>query len=455
MRILRVGVAALLLAACLSVPAAAEVSVPRMRLSPGIGPPGTDVTVLATGFQAFEPVVVRFDSTPLVRKRADSGGHVVTGITVPDDAAPGSHLVDARGTRSHRIAQANFLVPVDWPQFHYSAEKTGFNPFEDILGPSTVSGLLEDWFVSTGGAVEGSPVVVGGKVFVSSTDGVLHAYDATSGAFLWATQVGGSLHGTPAVGDGRIFVEYGPDRLYALDAETGEILWNTNAGGDFHSPAFSDGVVYSYGQQNLFAVNAATGATMWSFGTNCGGCAGSQPTVADGRVYVGGFTFYAIDAATGNLLWTNEASNNYSTGAFAEGTIYVGADKLYSYDALTGDTNWSLTVGNSFTYSSPAVANGVVFAAAGTDLFAVDGATGITLWVVTTDFIETSPAVANGVVYVGTDSGRMLALDASSGTQLWETFPGSGALRSSPIVLNGHVYVGSLDGALYTYSLPE
>jgi outer membrane protein assembly factor BamB len=81
------------------------------------------------------------------------------------------------------------------------------------------------------------------------------------------------------------------------------------------------------------------------------------------------------------------------------------------------------------------VANGVVFAAAGSDLLAVDAATGTQTWLVTTDFIETSPAVANGVVYVGTDAGRLLAVDASSGAELWETFPGSGALRSSPIVV--------------------
>jgi outer membrane protein assembly factor BamB len=420
-----------------------------------MGPPGTLVTVRGAGFRAFEPVVIRFGLIPLARKRADSSGRVVALITVPDETAPGSHVVGAWGSRSHRIAEADFLVPADWSQFHYSPEKTGLNPYEDILGPSNVSGLLEDWTVSTGSAIEGSPVVAEGMVFVSSIDGVVHAYDATTGAFQWATDAGSELYGTPAVGDGRIFVELGGDRLYALDADTGEILWNTNAGWNAHSPAYSEGVVYSYGMQNLFAVDGSTGATLWSFGTNCGGCADSQPTVADGRVYAGGFTFYALDAASGDLLWSQVAPTNYSTGAVAEGVVYVGADKLYAYDAVTGATKWSLTGTDSFTYSSPAVADGVVFAAAGDEMLAVDAATGLQLWQVTTDFIETSPAVANGVVYVGTNAGRLLALDTASGDLLWETFPDSGALRSSPIVVNGHAYVGSLAGDLYTYSLPD
>src|SRR5688500_841742 len=101
MRPLRLGVTVLLLSVCLSVPAAAGRSAASMRLSPEMGPPGTLVTVLAKGFRAFEPVAIRFDLTQLARERADSEGRVRTEITIPDDTAPGSHVVDARGIRSH------------------------------------------------------------------------------------------------------------------------------------------------------------------------------------------------------------------------------------------------------------------------------------------------------------------------------------------------------------------
>jgi hypothetical protein len=62
--------------------------------------------------------------------------------------------------------------------------------------------------------------------------------------------------------------------------------------------------------------------------------------------------------------------------------------------------------------------------------------------------VYSSPAVMNGVVYVGSVSGKVYALDASTGTKLWSYTTGGG-VWSSPAVANGVVYVGSLDHNVY------
>ena len=64
-----------------------------------------------------------------------------------------------------------------------------------------------------------------------------------------------------------------------------------------------------------------------------------------------------------------------------------------------------------------------------------------------------SPAVAGGVVYYGDATGegmggRLYALDALTGKQLW-SFDVPAGVFSSPVVLNGVVYFTSTDGSLY------
>jgi uncharacterized repeat protein (TIGR01451 family) len=101
--------------------------------------------------------------------------------------------------------------------------------------------------------------------------------------------------------------------------------------------------------------------------------------------------------------------------------------------------------------SSPAVANGVVYIADESNLYALNASTGAKQWSFATEPLEvidnSSPAVANGVVYIGSahlinDEGNVYALNASTGAKLWTYNTGSDIL-SSPAVVNGVVYVDS------------
>jgi outer membrane protein assembly factor BamB len=74
-------------------------------------------------------------------------------------------------------------------------------------------------------------------------------------------------------------------------------------------------------------------------------------------------------------------------------------------------------------------------------------------WSTTTGNSFSSPAVANGVVYVGSFDHKVYALDASTGAVDWSTTTGN-AVFSSPAVANGVVYVGSFDQKVYAFGLP-
>ncbi len=68
--------------------------------------------------------------------------------------------------------------------------------------------------------------------------------------------------------------------------------------------------------------------------------------------------------------------------------------------------------------------------------------------------VYSSPAVANGMVYVGSEDNNVYARNASTGVELWQYATGN-AVYSSPAVANGVVYVGSTDSNLYAFGEPN
>src|SRR5436305_5040326 len=155
--------------------------------------------------------------------------------------------------------------------------------------------------------------------------------------------------------------------------------------------------------------------------------------------------------------WTATMGNwiYYSSPTVANGVIYIGSEdhKFYAFDAITGQQKSVFSTGSAI-YSSPAVANGVVYIGSEDHkLYAFDAITGQQKWTTSTESaIYSSPAVANGVVYVGSLDHKLYAFDAITGQQKWTASTGD-YIYSSPAIANGVVYVGSDDHKLYAFSL--
>jgi polyvinyl alcohol dehydrogenase (cytochrome) len=145
--------------------------------------------------------------------------------------------------------------------------------------------------------------------------GVYSAFDPDNGGrLLWATVVGpgrtlGGIEWGSATDGQRIYVAISdisgiPYTLQpsgvtatagswgALDPATGQILWQTadpNVAGDVGPVAVANGVVYApsifKSGPNMFALNAATGAILWSFAS--GGSVVAGAVVVDDTVYWG------------------------------------------------------------------------------------------------------------------------------------------------------------------------
>jgi outer membrane protein assembly factor BamB len=145
--------------------------------------------------------------------------------------------------------------------------------------------------------------------------------------------------------------------------------------------------------------------------------------------------------------------NSYSSPAVANGVVYFApteAGTVFAVNATTGTLLWKYHTGGLNNGSSPAIANGVVYIGSW-GLYALNASTGALLWKFDTGRYNqiSSPAVVNGVVYfASTDNSTLYALSAGTGAVLWKYRIGWYVL-SSPAVANSMVYIGSTDGVLY------
>jgi outer membrane protein assembly factor BamB len=155
--------------------------------------------------------------------------------------------------------------------------------------------------------------------------------------------------------------------------------------------------------------------------------------------------------SNGQLKWNYTTEGGvWSSPAVANGVVYVGSvdDNVYAINATTGAKLWNYTT-RAAVLSSPAVANGTVYVGDYESVYALNATTSAKLWNYTTgDYLFSSPAVANGVVYMGSADYNVYALNASTGAKLWNYTTG-GAIDSSPAFANGVVYVGSRDDNVY------
>ncbi len=158
-----------------------------------------------------------------------------------------------------------------------------------------------------------------------------------------------------------------------------------------------------------------------------------------------------------SLKWRHHTGSwVYSSPAVANGVVYIGSTdhNVYALNAKTGALLWSYETGE-WVDSSPAVANGVVYVGSeDSNVYALNAKTGVLLWSYQTGgLVDSSPAVANGVVYVGSygDYGYLYALNASTGALLWSYNTIGVGVTSSPAVMNGVVYFCDEEG--YAYAL--
>lgn len=380
---------------------------------------------------------------------------------------PGLPLLPILALALAGLLTAPGVAADDWPVFRRDAAHSGSDGSAPRADEETVR-----WRAPTGDKkVHSSPAVVNGTVYVGSMNGRMFAFDAATGDERWSFETGGPVQGSPAVAGGVVYVTSRDGWLYALAAETGAVRWKyaSDAIFAYSSPTVARGVVFVAAYDGkVHAVDAATGKKKWAVTlheddphqplTALGGRIDSSPTVAQGKVIVGGpGGLYALRIQDGSQVWNLSTAGHAESGAvesspaFADGVVYVGANdgKLRAVTAGTGEVRWVFNASDGI-YSSPAVADGVVHVGSlDGHVYAVDAETGAARWSFKTGAtVYASPAVTGGVVYIGSDDDHLYALDAATGALVWK-YQLPDDVFSSPAIADGVLYVGSNDGHVY------
>ncbi|MEX2317452.1 MAG: PQQ-binding-like beta-propeller repeat protein [Pirellulales bacterium] len=257
----------------------------------------------------------------------------------------------------------------DWPQFRGPG---GNGISKDANAPATWDSETNiRWKIEVPGSGWSAPVVVKGKVFITTavpTDSEdaesahrfeVHCFELASGKRLWQRV---SVEGKPRVPkhkdntyasetpvtDGeRIIAYFGMTGLFCYDLD-GQLLWQKDLGafkmqGDWgaaSSPALHDGLVFiqvdNEEESFLAAFDATSGDERWRVARE------EKSTWCS------------------PIIWKNNARTELVTGGKA----------IRSYDPQSGDLLWQLSVGDRATSASPA-GNDDMLIVGGRGLFAV------------------------------------------------------------------------------------
>ncbi len=281
--------------------------------------------------------------------------------------------------------------------------------------------LCQRWLTDLGGFAS-YPLVSGGRVFVTVAGGggfksALYALDQHTGAILWGPiDLGGSYPWSNAAYDaGHVFVVNSDGVLAAFDATTGAKSWQVTLSDVSQAPPTAmAGFVYVSVHGTVSAVTEAAGVVAWSAPVQDGD--ESSPAVSSSGAYVSYACNQAYDfsPATGTLLW--HAAGGCSGGGGK--TVSLFGNEVYTRD----DTDLILdavTGAQQGTYSSmfiPAFSATAGYYTPDYKVVATTLATGTPLWTFSSDQIVTAPLVVGSHVVVGSLAGTLYALAAADGT---------------------------------------
>ncbi len=162
-------------------------------------------------------------------------------------------------------------------------------------------------------------------------------------------------------------------------------------------------------------------------------------------------TTTAIAAQPLALHWLFVAADDLTSPPLWAGDLLVFGDEegvLRALDPVRGEVRWTFTAGQAII-AAPAVANGIVYVASGSRLYALEARTGLYLWSVTVgDVIHTSPLVAGDLLPFGAEDGYLYGLDARRGTLRWR-FPAGAPIIGAAAAAQDAVYFGTREGAFY------
>jgi outer membrane protein assembly factor BamB len=341
---------------------------------------------------------------------------------------------------------ASPMRAADWPQFRGQGGR-GVAADTELPIRWTATDNVR-WKAELPGPGASSPVVAGGRVFVTACSGPrqdrLHVlcFDAAGGRKLWERRLwgtGGTMchpktnmaAATPAADGERVYALFGTGDL-ACFGRDGDLLWYRALARDY--PTFSN------------QVGLAASPVPWEDLL-------LVPLENRGRESL----FLGIDRRTGKNRWQVERPREFNwvtplvyTRGGRDEVLLQAPPALVSYDPGTGKENWTFNGPGFNIVAMPVVEDDSIFVP-GSALTALrlasDRGTPKRVWA--TPKLSTnlsSPLYYRGRIYAVNPTGVLNCGDPATGKLLWQERL-QGGYSASPVGAAGNVYVVNEDGA--------
>ena len=285
-------------------------------------------------------------------------------------------------------------------------------------------------------------------------------------AYGWSVSLGGSvLYSAPAAAEGMIFAGTTDDGwpkncgIAALSQETGQLLWTYKTKNSVKSDilVINDKIITQDTEGNVCCLDFS-GKEIWTAETQLLAPNNSSSSIAadENYVYCGGQQHvYCLKSSDGSRVWDRRLSGeNTSPSGFVlyEKMLFVGAhwDKLYALDAATGEILWT-NKSEKFSYyvMTPGLYEGCLFTGSWNTLCKIDARSGKTVKCREMEGYTfnsaSTPYIEKGILYTGTTDRGVIAVDTETLEVLWTFETGKNLIATSPYSTDD---AGTVDSAV-------
>jgi len=417
--------------------------------------------------------------TPTTGNRVDILTHVEAGAHVDESIASVAVVVPP--------AEENDA----WAQSGGTASKSNGNL---ALGPAP----RRVWSVTVPGStarrrLASAPVIGGGQLYVMDAEGVLHTYDAATGAARWTHSFavtgvaedaifgGGASYDADGSAGGKVYVTTGLGLVAALDATSGKLIWQVKPAGPLRgAPTVAFGSVFVMTQNNeIHALKAEDGTPVWDESASLGeeGVFGvAAPAAGQGTVIAGYSTgeLIAYRYENGRTLWSDALSRtslSTTVGVLTDidadpiidhGRVYAlgQGGRMAAYELVTGERIWELNIAG---ISTPTVAGDWLFTL--TDdakLLCIARSSGKVRWIAQLNrwhnqakktgaqLFWTGPLLAGDRLWVANNLGEIYTVSTLEGTAQRFGSVG-GPVSLAPVVAKSTLYVMTDEGTITAF----
>ncbi|WP_339725243.1 outer membrane protein assembly factor BamB [uncultured Paraglaciecola sp.] len=314
----------------------------------------------------------------------------------------------------------------------------------------------EIWSVNLGSGIgkfysKLSPAVAYGKVFAASRQGVVAAYEQSTGkkiwskdfatydesgitsavTKLWSNGLSAKIAGGLSVAYETVFFGTENGEVIALDANTGEQKWITTVKGEvLATPAIDAGIVLiNTGSGFIFALNADNGEEVWSSESDVPPLSlrgVSSPTAVNGGAIIG--------TATGKLI-----VNILETGQTAWEQVISAATGVTELERIVDiDSEPLVAAGNVYVISYDG------------SLAAVELRTGRVIWKREYKSYRRM-SLSGSTLYLVDVNSNLFALDSRNGVELWRQGAIKERLMTGVTPVGNYLVAGDKYGYLHWF----